>query len=62
MTLVIQRAEHRDTQAINAKLDEILHALGDARKKSRGWMKRNQKRLSDTGNTCVKTTRISGNA
>ena len=30
MTLVIQRAEHRDTQAIHAKLDEILHALGDA--------------------------------
>jgi low affinity Fe/Cu permease len=29
--LVIQRAEHRDTQAIHAKLDEILHALGDAR-------------------------------
>ena len=28
MTLVIQRAEHRDTQAIHAKLDEILHALG----------------------------------
>ena len=31
MTLVIQRAEHRDTQAIHAKLDEILDALGDAR-------------------------------
>ena len=31
MTLVIQRAEHRDTQAIHAKQDEILHALGDAR-------------------------------
>ncbi len=31
MTLVIQRAEHRDTQAIHAKRDEILHALGDAR-------------------------------
>ena len=30
MTLVIQRAEHRDTQAIHAKLDEILHTLGDA--------------------------------
>jgi low affinity Fe/Cu permease len=25
MTLVIQRAEHRDTQAIHAKLDELLH-------------------------------------
>jgi low affinity Fe/Cu permease len=24
MTLIIQRAEHRDTQAIHAKLDELL--------------------------------------
>jgi low affinity Fe/Cu permease len=31
MTLVIQRAEHRDTQAIHAKLDEMLHVMGDAR-------------------------------
>lgn len=31
MTLFIQRAEHRDTQGIQAKLDEILRALGDAR-------------------------------
>ena len=31
MTLVIQRAEHRDTQAIHAKLDELLHATGNAR-------------------------------
>ena len=30
MTLLIQRAEHRDTQAIHAKLDELLHAAGDA--------------------------------
>jgi len=30
MTLFIQRAEHRDTQAIQAKLDELLRALGDA--------------------------------
>jgi hypothetical protein len=29
---VIQRAEHRDTQALHAtKLDEILHVMGDAR-------------------------------
>jgi low affinity Fe/Cu permease len=28
---MIQRAEHRDTQAIHAKLDEILHAMGEAR-------------------------------
>src|SRR3954453_3477899 len=26
MTLLIQRAEHRDTQALHAKLDELLHA------------------------------------
>jgi low affinity Fe/Cu permease len=26
MTLLIQRAEHRDTQAIHAKLDELLNA------------------------------------
>src|SRR5436309_11899995 len=31
MTLVIQRAEHRDTQAIHAKLDELLHAQANAR-------------------------------
>ena len=30
MTLVIQRAEHRDTQAIHAKLDELLHAQAKA--------------------------------
>ena len=28
MTLIIQRAEHRDTQAIHAKLDELLRAEG----------------------------------
>ena len=31
MTLVIQRAEHRDTQALQAKLDELLHIHGEAR-------------------------------
>jgi low affinity Fe/Cu permease len=31
MTLFIQRAEHRDTQAIQAKLDELLRATGKAR-------------------------------
>ena len=30
MTLLIQRAEHRDTQAMQAKLDELLHALSRA--------------------------------
>src|SRR3569832_539650 len=31
MTLIIQRAEHRDTQAIHAKLDELLRAKAEAR-------------------------------
>ncbi|BCH33583.1 hypothetical protein MesoLjLc_55130 [Mesorhizobium sp. L-8-10] len=31
MTLFIQRAEHRDTQALQAKLDELLRATGPAR-------------------------------
>jgi low affinity Fe/Cu permease len=31
MTLFIQRAEHRDTQAIHAKLDELLLSHGEAR-------------------------------
>jgi len=31
MTLLIQRAEHRDTQAIHAKLDELLRANDEAR-------------------------------
>jgi low affinity Fe/Cu permease len=31
MTLVIQRAEHRDTQAVHAKLDELLRVHGEAR-------------------------------
>lgn len=30
MTLFIQRAEHRDTQAIQAKLDELLRATSNA--------------------------------
>ncbi|WP_374469313.1 low affinity iron permease family protein [Phenylobacterium sp.] len=31
MTLFIQRAEHRDTEALHAKLDELLRATGGAR-------------------------------
>jgi low affinity Fe/Cu permease len=31
MTLFIQRSEHRDTQAIHAKLDELLRVNNDAR-------------------------------
>jgi low affinity Fe/Cu permease len=36
MTLFIQRAEHRDTQAIHAKLDELLRAEGHARNEITG--------------------------
>lgn len=31
MTLVIQRAEHRDTQAIHGKLDELIRTSKEAR-------------------------------
>ena len=31
MTLFIQRAEYRDTQALHAKLDELLHVHSAAR-------------------------------
>ena len=31
MTLIIQRSAHRDTQAIHAKLDELLRSHPDAR-------------------------------
>jgi low affinity Fe/Cu permease len=31
MTLFIQRVGHRDTQAIHAKLDELLRVDGEAR-------------------------------
>ncbi|WP_268931602.1 hypothetical protein [Mesorhizobium muleiense] len=30
MTLFVQRAERRDTQAMNAKTDELLRAVGKA--------------------------------
>ena len=31
MTLFIQRSEHRDTQALHAKLDDLLRAHNEAR-------------------------------
>ncbi|WP_246506703.1 low affinity iron permease family protein [Mesorhizobium silamurunense] len=33
MTLLIQRAEHRDTQALQAKLDEFIRATGECAKR-----------------------------
>jgi low affinity Fe/Cu permease len=43
MTLIIQRAEHRDTQAIHAKLDELLRADGNAAVNYPGWTNRNRR-------------------
>ncbi len=50
MTLVIQRAEHRDTQAIHAKLDEMTPET-----KSPGWMRRSPRRSSNGESTCART-------
>jgi low affinity Fe/Cu permease len=36
MTLFIQRAGHRDTQAIHAKLDELVYAQAGARNEVSG--------------------------
>ena len=46
MTLLIQRAEHRDTQAIHAKLDELLSATTMLVPSSAGWTK-SRKRSSE---------------
>jgi low affinity Fe/Cu permease len=56
MTVVIQRAEHRDTQALHAKLDEILHALGDARNEITRMDEEGPRKSSDFGGTCARTT------
>ena len=57
MTLVIQRAEHRDTQAIHAKLDEILHAMGDARNELTKLDEEEPEEIERSANTCARTTR-----
>jgi low affinity Fe/Cu permease len=54
MTLVIQRAEHRDTQAIHAKLDEVLHALGDARNELTRITRESLEEIGDDASTCAK--------
>jgi low affinity Fe/Cu permease len=48
MTLFIQRAEHRDTQAIHAKLDELLHVHGTASNALTGSTTRSRRRSSAT--------------
>lgn len=52
MTLVIQRAEHRHTQAIHAKLDEILHAMGDARNELTRVDEENLRKSRSAGAAC----------
>ena len=54
MTHVIQRAEHRDTQAIHAKLDEVLHALGDARNELTRITRESLEEIGDDVSTCAK--------
>jgi low affinity Fe/Cu permease len=55
MTLVMQRAEHRDTQAIHTKLDEVLHALGNARNEnSPGSSRESLEEIGDDASTCAK--------
>jgi hypothetical protein len=48
MTLVIQRAEHRDTQAIHAKLMKSWMRSGTPEMKSPGWMRRSPRRSSES--------------
>ena len=52
MTLVIQRAEHRDTQAIHAKLDEMLHALGEAQNELTRIDERSPRKSSNAVRVC----------
>ena len=48
MTLFITRSGHRDTQAIEAKLDELLRVHGDARNNSLNWTIGSLRRLRST--------------
>ncbi|MER9925372.1 hypothetical protein NKJ84_20975 [Mesorhizobium sp. M0048] len=45
MTLFIQLAEHRDTQALHAKMDESLRAVVDADNETAKMTRKNQKKL-----------------
>ena len=47
MALLIQRAEHRDTQAIHAKLDELLRSDARARTELAGLDDREAEEIED---------------
>jgi low affinity Fe/Cu permease len=56
MTVIIQRAEHRDTQAIHAKLDDLLKAIEGADDKLSGVDKlqpEDIEKLRDDAHTAV---------
>jgi hypothetical protein len=52
MTLFIQRSEHRDTQAIHGKLDELLRANGDARNQLTSLPGSQRGGVCDAGRSC----------
>ena len=56
MTLVIQRAEHRDTQAIGPRLDEMLHVMGEARNELTRVDEETPKKSRNAGSKCTRTT------
>ena len=58
MTLVIQRAEHRDTQAIHAKLMKSCMRLVTPEMKSPEWMRRSLRRSSDGDITCARAISV----
>ena len=45
MTLFIQRSEHRDTQAVHAKLDELLRVHGEAKNELRNLDERQPEQI-----------------
>jgi low affinity Fe/Cu permease len=57
MTLFIQRAEHRDTQAIHAKLDELLRVDGRARNDLTNLDKRQPEQIEAFRNRTREETR-----
>jgi hypothetical protein len=48
MTLCIQRAEHRDTHALQAKIDALIHAVPGAEDALRASMRRSRNRSNGT--------------